>query len=343
MWRFIASRLGSALLVLLVLTVIVFVLTRIIPSDPASVFAGPKARPEELEAIRERLGLNEPFIVQYLSSLAGLLTGDWGNSLVTRRPVLSEFATRLPATLELLLSAIAFALIVGVVLGVIATKRPGGIADGIVRFFAITGISMPAFWLGLLLQILFVNQMGILPATGQFSRELAFISPITPVTHFPLLDSILTGNGVAFSDGLAHLILPMITLAAYPMGLIARMTRASMLEVQGQDFVFTARAYGLRERMIRWRLALKNAIPPTLTVAGLSAAYALTGTFFVEVVFNWPGIGHFAVTAMTQVDYPVIIAVTLLGAAGYLLTNFIVDIAQARIDPRVRLGEESAA
>ncbi|QTV79952.1 ABC transporter permease [Microbacterium sp. NIBRBAC000506063] len=272
-----------------------------------------------------------------------MLTGDWGNSLVTRRPVLFEFATRLPATLELLLSAIAFALLVGVVLGVIATKRPGGIADGVVRFFAISGISMPAFWLGLLLQILFVNRLGILPATGQFSRELAFVSPITTVTGFPLLDSLITGNWVALSDGLAHLILPMITLAAYPMGLIARMTRASMLEVQGQDYVFTARAYGLRERVIRWRLALKNAMPPTLTVTGLSAAYALTGTFFVEVVFNWPGIGHFAVTAMTQVDYPVIIAITLLGAGGYLLANLIVDIAQARIDPRVRLGEEAAA
>lgn len=343
MWRFIASRLGSALLVLFVLTIVVFLLTRVIPSDPASVFAGPKAPPEELDRIRERLGFDRPLIEQYFSHLFGLVTGDWGNSLVTRRPVLFEFATRLPATLELLLTAIVFALVVGVILGVIATRRPGGVADGIVRFFAIGGISMPAFWLGLLLQIFFVNQLGLLPATGQFSRDLAFISPITAVTGFPMLDSLLTGNWVAFSDGLAHLILPMLTLAAYPMGLIARMTRASMLEVQSQDFIFTARAYGLRERMIRWRLALKNAISPTLTVTGLSAAYALTGTFFVEVVFNWPGIGHFAVTAMTQVDYPVIIAITLLGAGGYLLANLIVDIAQARIDPRVRLGEEGAA
>lgn len=343
MWRFIASRVASALLVLLVLTIVVFVLTRIIPSDPASVFAGPKAPPEELDRIRERLGFDRPLIVQYFSQLGGLLTGDWGTSLVTRRPVLAEFATRLPATLELLLSAITFALVAGVVLGVIATKRPGKFVDGLVRFLSIGGISMPAFWLGLLLQILFVNRLGLLPATGQFSRDLEFISPITPVTHFPMLDSLITGNWVAWSDGLAHLILPMLTLAAYPMGLIARMTRASMLEVQGQDYIFTANAYGLGERMIRWRLALKNAISPTLTVAGLSAAYALTGTFFVEVVFNWPGIGHFAVTAMTQVDYPVIIAITLLGAGGYLIANLIVDIAQAKIDPRVRLGEEGAA
>lgn len=342
MWRFIVSRLGSAVLVLFVLTIVVFLLTRVIPSDPASVYAGPKAPLAELNRIREELGFERPLIVQYFSYLGGLFTGDWGDSLVTRRPVLFEFATRLPATLELLLAAIAFALVVGVILGVVATRKPGGIADGIVRFLAIGGISMPAFWLGLLLQIFFVNNLGILPATGQFSSGVAYVAPITPVTGFPLFDSLITGNWVAWSDGMAHLILPMLTLAAYPMGLIGRMTRASMLEAQSQDYVFTARAYGLRERMIRWRLTLKNAIPPTLTVTGLSAAYALTGTFFVEVVFNWPGIGHFAVTAMTQVDYPVIIAITLLGAGGYLLANFIVDVVQAKIDPRVRLGKEVA-
>ncbi len=343
MWRFVASRLGSAVLVLLVLTVVVFLLTRILPADPAEVYAGPKARPEQIEEIRQRLGLDRPLIVQYFSSLFGLVTGDWGVSLTTRQPVLQEFADRMPATLELLFAAIVFALVVGAAIGVMATRKPGGIADGIVRFFAISGISMPAFWLGLLLQIGFVNQLGLLPATGQFSTKLLRANPITPVTNFPLLDSFLTGNWVMWTDGMAHLILPMITLAAYPMGLIARMTRASMLEVQSQDYVFTARAYGLKERMIRWRLALKNAIPPTLTVTGLSAAYALTGTFFVEVVFNWPGIGFFAVQAMTRSDFPVIIVITLLGATGYLIANFIVDVAQAKIDPRVRLGEEGAA
>jgi len=338
MWRFIASRVGSALLVLLVLTLVVFTLTRVIPSDPAVVYAGPKAPPEELARIRERLGFDRPLPVQYLSYLGGLLTGDWGNSLSTRRPVLTEFAVRLPPTLELLFAAIVFALIFGVILGVLASRKPGGPLDGVVRFLSIGGISMPAFWLGLLLQIFFVGRLGILPATGEFSKEVDYVSPITRVTGFPLFDSFVTGNWVAWSDGLAHLILPMLTLAAYPLGLIARMTRASMLEVQSQDYIFTAKAYGLRERMIRWRLALKNAIPPTLTVTGLSAAYALTGTFFVEVVFNWPGLGQFAADAMLSVDYPSILAITLLGAAGYLLANLIVDIAQARVDPRVRIG-----
>lgn len=338
MWRFIAQRLGSAALVLLVLTAIVFLLTRLVPSDPAVVYAGPKARPEELARIREQLGFDQPLILQYFSYLGGLATGDWGDSLATKRPVLDEFATRLPATLELLVAAMVIALVAGVVLGVVAARRPGRALDGAIRFLAIGGVSIPAFWLGLLLQLLFVGRLGWLPATGQFSKEVEYGSPITPVTGFGLTDSLLTGNWVAYSDGLAHLVLPAITLAAYPLGLVARMTRASMLEVLSQDYVFTATAYGLRDGFIRWRLALKNALPPTMTIMGLSAAYALTGTFFVEVVFNWPGIGQFASAAMLAVDYPVIMAIALLGAAAYLLANFVVDVAHARLDPRVRIA-----
>lgn len=343
MWRFIASRIGSALLVLLVLTLVVFIFTRVIPSDPAVVYAGPKAPPEMLERIRADLGFDRPLPIQYLDYLKGLVTGDWGNSLSTRRPVLMEFATRLPATLELLFAAIAFGLVAGVILGVLAVRKPGKFLDGCIRFLAIGGISMPAFWLGLLFQVLFVGGLGILPATGQFSKEVDYVAPIDTVTGFALFDAFITGNWVAWSDGLAHLILPMLTLAAYPMGLIARMTRASMLEVQSQDYIFTANAYGLRDRLIKWRLALKNAIPPTLTVTGLSAAYALTGTFFVEVVFNWPGIGQFAANAMLAVDYPSILAITILGAAAYLLANLIVDILQARIDPRIRETQGAAS
>lgn len=338
MWRFLARRVGTAALVLLVITIIVFVLTRVIPSDPAVVYAGPKAPPEELARIREKLGFDRPLPVQYFEYLVGLLTGDWGDSLSTKRPVLQELAARLPATLELLFAAMLLATVVGIVLGVIATRRPGGVVDGIIRVISIGGVSVPAFWLGLLLQVLFVGRLGILPATGQFSKQIEYTSPITHVTGFPLFDSLITGNFVAWTDGLAHLILPAVTLAAYPLGLIARMTRASMLEVLGQDYVFTANAYGLREFMVRWRLALKNALPSTMTIIGLATAYALTGTFFVEVVFNWPGIGQFASSAMLAVDYPSIMAITLLGAFGYLFANLVVDVVQARLDPRVRIA-----
>jgi peptide/nickel transport system permease protein len=229
------------------------------------------------------------------------------------------------------------AVVFGIVLGVIASRRPGGPLDGMIRFLSIGGVSMPAFWLGLLLQVVFVGRLGWLPATGQFSRSIQFTDPVADVTGFPLFDSFITGNWTAYSDGLAHLVLPALTLAAYPLGLVARMTRASMLEVLGQDYVFTAKAYGLRDGLIRWNLALKNAMPPTMTVIGLAAAYALTGTFFVEVVFNWPGIGQFATGAMLAVDYPVIMAITLRGAAGSLIANLVVDLVHARLDPRVRI------
>ncbi|MFV0319967.1 MAG: ABC transporter permease, partial [Microbacterium sp.] len=162
--------------------------------------------------------------------------------------------------------------------------------------------------------------------------------PVTDVTGFALFDALITGNFAAWNDGMLHLILPAVTLAAYPMGLIARMTRASMLEVFGQDYVFTANAYGLREFMVRWKLALKNALPPTMTIVGLATAYALTGTFFIEVVFNWPGIGQFAAGAMLAVDYPAILAITLLGAFAYLLANLAVDLVQAKLDPRAKIA-----
>lgn len=338
MLRYIANRVGTSAIVLLALTVIVFVLARVIPNDPAVVYVGPKAPQAELDKVHAELGLDRPLVVQYFSYLFGLFRGDWGNSLATKRPVLDEFALRLPSTLELIGGALVLAIVLGIVLGVIAARKPGKFLDGTIRLLSIGGISMPAFWMGLLLQILFVGRLGILPATGQFSNSLKFTDPITKVTGFPLFDSLITGNWVAYADGLHHLILPAVTLAAYPLGLIARMTRASMLEVQGQDYIFTANAYGLRQGVVRWKLALKNALPPTTTIVGLAAAYTLTGTFFVEAVFNWPGIGQFATSAMLAVDYPVIMAIALLGAFGYLLANVIVDLLQARLDPRVRVS-----
>ncbi|MGM7668276.1 ABC transporter permease [Microbacterium sp. A93] len=338
MWRFLVRRIGSAVLVLFVITLIVFVLTRIVPSDPAVVYAGPKAQPEELERIREKLGFNNPLPEQFLTYLGGLLTGDWGNSLSTKRPVLLELGARLPATLELLFAAMLIATIGGIALGVFASRRPGGIVDGAIRVISIGGVSIPSFWLGLLLQVFFVGTLGILPATGQFSKAIEYTHPVTDITGFALLDCLLTGNFVAWTDGMVHLLLPAITLAAYPLGLVARMIRASMLEVLSEDYVFTANAYGLRDHMVRWRLALKNALPPTMTIVGLATAYALTGTFFVEVVFNWPGIGQFASGAMLAVDYPAIMAITLLGAFAYLLANLIVDLIQARLDPRVKVA-----
>jgi len=197
---------------------------------------------------------------------------------------------------------------------------------------------MPAFYLGLLLQILFFRELDLLPLAGRFSNELRFTHPIEPVTRFLIIDAFIGSNWLAFKDVVYHLVLPAITLAAYPAGLVARMTRAAMLEVMEQDYIRTARAYGIKETIIVYLYALKNAISPTLTVIGLTVAYALTGTFFVEIIFNWPGLGLFTVHSLLNLDYPAIMGITLFGATMYVIINLVVDLLQAWIDPRISLS-----
>ena len=333
--RILRNRLSSALLVLLGASFITFTLARVIPSDPALAYIGPKATAEDAERLRFTLGLDQPIPVQYVKYLIETLQGNWGYSLSTKQPILQEIADRLPATLELIFFAMSFAVIFGVALGVYAAKYRGKFQDSLIRILAIIGVSMPAFWLGLLLQMLFAGRLTWFPATGQFDIELKYDNPITRVTGFPLFDSIITGNYHAAFNGLHHMILPALTLSAYSFGLLSRMARANLLEVMSQDYVKVARAYGLSERLIFFKLALRNALAPIVTVTGLSVAYLITGTFFVEQVYNWPGIGSFAVNSLLSVDYPAIMGITLVAAIGYLVTNFIVDLIQSKLDPRV--------
>ncbi|MGH3239075.1 MAG: ABC transporter permease [Spirillospora sp.] len=335
--RFLLRRLRGSALVLLGVSVITFVLARVVPSNPALAYLGPKATPEQAEQVRETLGLDEPLPVQYGTYISGVFRGDWGTSIGTKRPVLDEITGRLPSTLELVGAAMVIALLSGVVLGVLAARRPGRLADHAIRVASIAGVSVPAFWLGLLLQLVAFGRLDLLPPTGETSSDLPYIAPITHITGMNLLDSLLTGNWTALSDVAAHLVLPAVTLAAYPMGAIARMTRATMLETLAQDHIRVARAYGVPERTIRWRIALRGALPPTATVVGLTAAYGLTGAFFVEVVFDRPGLGRYAATSLLSLDYPAIMGITLLGAVAYVLVNLAVDLAQARLDPRVGL------
>jgi peptide/nickel transport system permease protein len=222
-----------------------------------------------------------------------------------------------------------------VTLGVLAAKYRGRFQDSLIRIISIAGVSMPAFWFGLLLQLLFAGRLGWFPATGEFDIEIKYDNPIHKITGFPIFDSIITGNFAAAFNGLHHMILPALTLSAYSFGLLSRMARANMLEVLSQDYIKVARAYGLSERLIFFRLALRNALPPIVTVTGLSVAYLITGTFFVEQVYNWPGIGSFAVNSLISIDYPAIMGITLLAAIGYLVTNFIVDLIQSKLDPRL--------
>jgi peptide/nickel transport system permease protein len=338
MTRFILRRLAGSALVLLGLSVITFALARVVPSNPAAIYIGPKARPEEIARVAQELGLDRPLPVQYLTYMRDMLTGDWGTSIGTKRPVLEEIVDRLPATLELIGAAMLLAVPLGILLGVLSARWQRRPPDLLVRLVSIVGVSIPAFWLGLLLQVVFFRTLGLLPLTGRVDADLRFTSPIVEVTGLYLVDAVVSGNWTALRDVAWHLVLPAVTLAAYPAGLIARMTRASMLEAIGQDYVRAARAAGIRESLITYRLALKNALIPVTTVVGLTLAYSLTGTFFVEVVFNWPGLGTFAVKGLLNLDYPVVMGITLFGAIGYVLINLAVDIAQSWLDPRTRLA-----
>jgi peptide/nickel transport system permease protein len=335
--EFIIRRLLSSLLVLIGVSIMTFFIARVVPSNAAELYIGPKARPADIERVTKQLGLDKPLPVQYVVYMKELLHGDLGLSLGTKRPVLTEIRGRLPATLELLFSGMLLAVLIGVPLGVLSARWQGKPLDTAVRIISIMGVSMPAFLLGLLLQIVFFRDLHLLPLAARVDSDLRFISPITEVTGLFLLDSLLTRNWLAFKDVFLHLILPALTLAAYPIGLIARMTRASMLEVLEQDYIRTARAYGVRDAVITYLYALKNAIGPTLTIIGITFAYALTGTFFVEVIFNWPGLGLFTIRSLYGLDYPAIMGITLFGAVGYVLINLIVDLLQAWIDPRISI------
>ncbi len=335
--EFILRRLLSSIFVLIGVSIITFALSRVVPNNAAALYIGPRARPEDIERVTKLLGLDQPLPVQYYIYMRDLLHGDLGRSIATKRPVLQEIIDRSPASLELIFTGMFLVVLIGVPLGVLSARWQGRPVDVATRTISIIGVSIPAFYLGLVLQIIFFRNLHWLPLTGQLSSDLRFTNPIVPVTNFPILDSLLTRNWVAFKDSAIHIILPAVTLAAYPIGLVARMTRASMLEVLEQDYIRTARAYGTKDFIVTYFYALKNAISPTLTVIGLTVAWLLTGTFFVEIIFTWPGLGMFTVSSLLNMDYPAIMGMTLFGATAYVLINSIVDLLQAWIDPRINL------
>ncbi len=335
---YLMKRLFMAVLVLLSVTVLTFGASRLIPSDPAALFAGPRPTAEQLAQARETLGLDRPIAQQYIVFMGDALHGDFGLSLRTHQPILRDILQNLPATLELVIAAMLVAVAIGIPAGVVASARPGGAFDQITRVLAITAASFPAFWLAMLLQLLFFTKLGWLPLSGRLSNDVSLLSPITAITGFNTLDALITGNVSALRDSLLHLVLPAVTLGLYPLGLVMRMTRASMGEVMTERYITTARAMGIPSSQILFRNALKNALGPTLTVLGLTFAFSLTGAVLVEVIFDWPGLGMYVTNAILALDFPVIMAVTLLGTVVYVLINLAVDLVQAAIDPRISLN-----
>jgi len=334
---FIIKRIGWLAFVLLGLCVITFTLSRVVPGDPAAVYLGSRAKPEQLEAVRLKLGLDKPVPLQFAFYLRDLLHGDLGSSLRTHRPVLKGIRDHLPASLELMFVAITIAVLIGIPLGVIAAKRENTVSDHLSRLFAVACTSLPSFWLAMLFQIVFFRWLGLFPIGGRLDTVVGLTNPIEHLTGFYLFDSLATGNWTALRDSAWHLCLPAVTLASYSTGLIARMTRSTMIEVLREDYITTARAVGVSEKEILFLQGLRNALGPTMTTAGLCFAFMLTGTFFIELIFFWPGLGTYITNAILLNDYPVIMGVTLLMALFYVSVNLVVDILIALVDPRVRL------
>lgn len=336
-WEYIVRRLLMAVGVLISVSVLTFFVARVVPSDPAAAWVGPHPTHEQIAQAREKLGLDRPLYEQYLRYMDGLLHGDLGTSIKTHQPILTDLKVFLPATMELVLVGMVIAIVIGLPLGVLSGAKKGSTLDHSSRLFSVAGVSMPTFWLGLILQLIFFSWLGILPLSGRISTEVALYHKVEQITGFHLIDTVITGNFVAFKDALQHVILPAFTLATFAIGLTIRMTRSTMIEVLSEKYILAARAAGISERTILFRLGLKNAIIPTITVLGLSFVYSLTGAILVEVIFAWPGLGTYVTNAVLSLDFPVIVSVTLVVTVFYVVINLLLDLVQAMIDPRITL------
>lgn len=316
--------------VLLGVSLVVFLMVRAIPGDPAQILLGQQATPERVAELRAELGLDQPIIVQYAVFLRDAATGNLGESIVTGQPVVTELANRFPATLELTLAAMTFALMVGVPVGVVAAVKQYSWLDKISSVVALTGISMPIFWLALILAVIFNVQLGLLPFGGRVDV------PVLSITGMVIPDSILTLNPAGLWSGITHLILPAVALGTIPMAVVTRMTRSSMLEVMNEDYIRTAHAKGVLPWRVVFRHALRNALLPTVTVIGLQFGILMGGAVITETIFSWNGIGNIAIDSIYRRDYAMIQGVVLYGTVFFMLVNLAVDILYAVLDPRVR-------
>jgi peptide/nickel transport system permease protein len=332
MAAYLLRRLLYVVPTLLGVTLVVFLAVHFAPGDPALARLGSRATPESLERERERLGLHDPAAVQYLRFLGSLLRGDLGNSIVRQRPVIDEIRERFPATLELSLAAMSFAVVVGVALGVLSAVYQHSAVDYVSMGVALLGVSMPIFWLGLILLVIFSYLFPGWP-TGQ---RVDFLTTPQPITGVYSLDTLLRADFDGFVDVIRHLVLPAIALGTIPLAIIARMTRSAMLEVIGQDFVRTARAKGLSAPSVYLRHAFRNALIPVVTVIGLQFGSLLGGAIITETIFSWPGVGTWILEGIQNRDTYVIQGGVLLVASVFILLNILVDVLYVVIDPRIQ-------
>ena len=334
MARYIARRLLNLIPVLLGITLLVFVFLHLIPGDPAVVMAGERATPDQVAALREQLGLNKPLPLQYLVFLGNLLRFNFGTSIITGVPIAEEIRIRWPATFELSVAAMLVAVILGIPAGVLAAVRKNSAVDNLTMSGSLLGVSLPVYWLGLLLVYLFAVNLHWLPPSGRLSIDAGF--NFKSITSFYVLDALLQGNFRVLKDVLAHLVLPALTLGTIPLAILARITRSAMLEVLSQDYIRTARAKGLLERWVIFKHALKNALLPVVTIIGLQFGTLLGGAILTETIFSWPGIGSWIYEGILSRDYPVVQGGVVFVAIAFVLINLLVDLSYAFLDPRIQ-------
>lgn len=333
MFLYFVKKLGVILPTFFGVTLVAFIFIRALPGDPVLLMAGERGMSEERHAaLMAELGFDKPVIVQYGLYLKQLASGDFGTSIVTRKPILEEFRTLFPATAELSICAMIIAIFLGLPAGMIAATRRGSIFDHTVMTGALTGYSMPIFWWGLLLIIFFSGILGWTPVSGRISLLYYF----EPVTGFMLIDSLLSGQEGAFSSAISHLILPAIVLGTIPLAVIARQTRSAMLEVLSEDYVRTAQAKGLGPQRVIGVHALRNAMIPVITVIGLQVGVLFAGAILTETIFSWPGIGKWMVDSIFRRDYSAVQGGLLLIAAIVMIVNLVVDLLYGLINPQIR-------
>jgi peptide/nickel transport system permease protein len=331
MAAYIARRLFLTVPVLLGITLFAFAFLHL-SGDPCTALLGEHYTPDRCAEIRTRYGLDRSPIVQYATYLGTTLSGDLGRSILTKRPVASELRKVFPATIELALAAMVIAIVVGTPLGIVAAARHNSIVDLGAMTAALVGVSMPVFWLGLMLVYFLAFKMGLFPTTGRLSSGVE----LHRITEIYVLDSLLTGNLTALVDAVHHLVLPAVALSTIPAAIIARITRSSMLDVLSHDYIRTARAKGLSEGLVVRRHALRNALLPVVTVIGLQTGFLLSGAVLTETIFAWPGMGRWTVSAIASNDIPVVQGGVLVFATVFVLINLVVDLSYAWLDPRIR-------
>jgi peptide/nickel transport system permease protein len=334
MLRFVVRRLLLLIPILLGLSLLVFFWIRALPGDPATALLGERATPEAIVAVNKQYGLDKPIYVQYFAYVKQTASGNFGTSQTSRRPVTTEFRERFPATIELAFAAMVFSVLFGIPLGFLAAKRYGGFFDHFSLFASLLGISIPIFFLAIILKYVFAVKLGLLPTVGRISVLINIDHP----TNFYIIDSILAGDPEALWDVIKHLILPAIALGSIPLAIISRITRASVLDVQNEDYVRTARAKGVDPRTVDTRHILRNAMLPIVTIIGLQMGLLLSGAVLTETVFAFPGIGTWLVQAIDDRNYPVLQGGILFIAFVFVLVNLIVDLSYGFLNPRIRLS-----